>query len=211
MSFWTSDTTWFHTALVMLHCTMSMSIRPCRAVLIDMVHATWHNRCRSVRTCMTSHLPATIVHIPNIASLHTTASLPVQILLVTEQGEVLEGTQTNFFAIQNNKLHTAQEGILMGTVRGVVLQVHCTAGVHCTCTSHVLYSSLSLYTTCCNMSFRGHQQSPKILDCSPTDSLLGGGIDPLPADAPLTTVLVLQQPTWLCLCRRCLHLIGHSI
>ena len=47
----------------------------------------------------------------------------VQILLVTEEGAVLEGTQTNFFAVQDNKLYTAQEGVLMGTVRGVVLQV----------------------------------------------------------------------------------------
>lgn len=82
---------------------------------------------------MTSFLPATTVHVPNIASLHTPASLPVQILLVTEQGAVLEGTQTNFFAIQDNKLHTAQEGVLMGTVRGVVLQVHCVPNLHFSC------------------------------------------------------------------------------
>ena len=47
----------------------------------------------------------------------------VQILLVTEQGDVLEGTQTNFFAIIDNAVHTAKEGVLMGTVRGVLLEV----------------------------------------------------------------------------------------
>lgn len=47
----------------------------------------------------------------------------MQILLVTDAGEVLEGTQTNFFAVKDNKVYTAEEGVLMGTVRGVVLQV----------------------------------------------------------------------------------------
>ena len=123
--------------------------------------------------------------------LHST--LPVQILLVTEQGEVLEGTQTNFFAMQDNKLHTAQEGVLMGTVRGVVLQVHCTAGVHCTPNLH-FSCTVFIFELVYSVLQHVIQQSPKILDCSPTDSLLGGGIDPLPAGAPLTTVLVLQQP-----------------
>ena len=49
----------------------------------------------------------------------------MQILLVTAQGAVLEGTQTNVFAVKDNKLYTAQEGVLLGTVRGVVLQVSC--------------------------------------------------------------------------------------
>ena len=42
---------------------------------------------------------------------------------MTEQGLVLEGTQTNFFAILDDTLYTAKEGVLMGTVRGVVLEV----------------------------------------------------------------------------------------
>ncbi len=47
----------------------------------------------------------------------------LQILLVTEQGLVLEGTQTNFFAVVDDTVYTAEEGVLMGTVRGVVLEV----------------------------------------------------------------------------------------
>lgn len=47
----------------------------------------------------------------------------MQILLVTQQGDVLEGTQTNFFAVIDNAVHTAKEGVLMGTVRGVLLEV----------------------------------------------------------------------------------------
>ena len=43
---------------------------------------------------------------------------------MTEQGLVLEGTQTNFFAIEDDTLYTATDGVLMGTVRGVVLEVH---------------------------------------------------------------------------------------
>lgn len=46
-----------------------------------------------------------------------------EILLVTEQGQVLEGTQTNFFAVVDGTVYTAEEGVLMGTVRGVVLKV----------------------------------------------------------------------------------------
>ena len=42
---------------------------------------------------------------------------------MTEEGLVLEGTQTNFFAVEDNTLYTAKEGVLMGTVRGVVLEV----------------------------------------------------------------------------------------
>ncbi len=53
----------------------------------------------------------------------------LQILLVTEQGLVLEGTQTNFFAVVDDTVYTAEEGVLMGTVRGVVLEV----GVKGTC------------------------------------------------------------------------------
>ena len=66
-----------------------------------------------------------------------------EVLLVTEDGGVLEGTQTNFFAIyvrsamqqngwpsrsassfllQDGKLWTANDGVLDGTVRGVVLR-----------------------------------------------------------------------------------------
>lgn len=57
----------------------------------------------------------------------------LQILLVTEQGLVLEGTQTNFFAVVDDTVYTAEEGVLMGTVRGVVLEVgfkdtRCTVG-----------------------------------------------------------------------------------
>ncbi len=67
----------------------------------------------------------------------------VQILLVTEQGLVLEGTQTNFFAVVDDTVYTAEEGVLMGTVRGVVLEV----GFKCTfchvCTKTHLYSSFS--------------------------------------------------------------------
>lgn len=45
-----------------------------------------------------------------------------EVLLVTEDGGVLEGTQTNFFAIYDGKLWTANDGVLDGTVRGVVLR-----------------------------------------------------------------------------------------
>lgn len=46
-----------------------------------------------------------------------------ELLLATEAGDLLEGSQTNFFAIQDGALHTAGEGILEGTVRRLLLEV----------------------------------------------------------------------------------------
>lgn len=67
----------------------------------------------------------------------------LQILLVTEQGQVLEGTQTNFFAVVDGTVYTAEQGVLMGTVRGVVLKVGF-EGTCCTvCTQKPFQSSFS--------------------------------------------------------------------
>ena len=40
-----------------------------------------------------------------------------------EDGALLEGSQTNFFAVIDNAVHTADEGILEGTVRRLLLEV----------------------------------------------------------------------------------------
>ena len=52
-----------------------------------------------------------------------------EVLLADAAGRVLEGTQTNFFAIQGGTVHTAGEGVLMGTVRDVVLRACADMGV----------------------------------------------------------------------------------
>jgi branched-subunit amino acid aminotransferase/4-amino-4-deoxychorismate lyase len=46
-----------------------------------------------------------------------------EIVLYDESGALLEGTQTNFYAIIEGKLYTAGEGVLEGTVRRLLLQV----------------------------------------------------------------------------------------
>lgn len=46
-----------------------------------------------------------------------------EVLLATPQGEVLEGTQTNFGAIIGGVVYTAHEGVLAGTVRRLLLEV----------------------------------------------------------------------------------------
>jgi len=47
-----------------------------------------------------------------------------ELLLTNEQThEILEGSQTNFYAIVNGKLHTADDGILKGTVRTLILDI----------------------------------------------------------------------------------------
>lgn len=46
-----------------------------------------------------------------------------EILLTKPNGDILEGTQTNFFALKNNILYTPNEGVLEGTVRQLVIDV----------------------------------------------------------------------------------------
>mmetsp|Transcript_13495 Transcript_13495/g.31556 ORF Transcript_13495/g.31556 Transcript_13495/m.31556 type:complete len:147 (-) Transcript_13495:96-536(-) len=46
-----------------------------------------------------------------------------ELLLTNANDEILEGSQTNFYAIIDGALHTAGEGILEGTVRRLVLDV----------------------------------------------------------------------------------------
>lgn len=46
-----------------------------------------------------------------------------EIVLHDADGALLEGTQTNFYAVMDGKLHTAGEGILEGTVRRLLLEV----------------------------------------------------------------------------------------
>jgi len=52
-----------------------------------------------------------------------------EILLVDEGGHILEGTQTNFFAVLEGRVHTAGEGILEGSIRQMVLEGCAQAGI----------------------------------------------------------------------------------
>jgi branched-subunit amino acid aminotransferase/4-amino-4-deoxychorismate lyase len=46
-----------------------------------------------------------------------------EVLLVDDRGAVEEGMSSNFFAVTNGVVHTADEGVLKGTVRELVLEV----------------------------------------------------------------------------------------
>mmetsp|Transcript_12386 Transcript_12386/g.14220 ORF Transcript_12386/g.14220 Transcript_12386/m.14220 type:complete len:305 (-) Transcript_12386:532-1446(-) len=46
-----------------------------------------------------------------------------ELVLVSPNGELMEGLSSNFFAIQDGAVHTAGDGILKGTVRQVILDV----------------------------------------------------------------------------------------
>lgn len=46
-----------------------------------------------------------------------------EIILMDEDGGLFEGTQTNFYAVQDGAVYTAEEGILEGTVRKMILEV----------------------------------------------------------------------------------------
>jgi branched-chain amino acid aminotransferase len=45
------------------------------------------------------------------------------VLLVSDEGEILEGSSSNFFAVLDGVLRTAHEGVLAGTTRAMVLDV----------------------------------------------------------------------------------------
>ncbi|KAH7479635.1 hypothetical protein PRIC1_008825 [Phytophthora ramorum] len=51
------------------------------------------------------------------------------ILMDPATRHLLEGSQTNFYAIQDGAVHTAEDGILKGTVRSVVLEVCAENGI----------------------------------------------------------------------------------
>lgn len=46
-----------------------------------------------------------------------------EILLENDNGAILEGSQSNFFAVKDGKVYTAGSGVLKGTVRDTVLKV----------------------------------------------------------------------------------------
>jgi len=46
-----------------------------------------------------------------------------EVLLMGQDGAVVEGLSSNFFAMKDGTLYTAQEGVLLGTVRDMVLKV----------------------------------------------------------------------------------------
>mmetsp|Transcript_51557 Transcript_51557/g.118434 ORF Transcript_51557/g.118434 Transcript_51557/m.118434 type:complete len:356 (-) Transcript_51557:244-1311(-) len=52
-----------------------------------------------------------------------------ELLLVSEGGELLEGSQTNFYALADGAVITAGEGVLAGTVRRLLLEVCAREGI----------------------------------------------------------------------------------
>eukprot|EP00668_Euglena_longa_P000700 GGOE01000847.1.p1 GENE.GGOE01000847.1~~GGOE01000847.1.p1 ORF type:complete len:348 (+),score=55.58 GGOE01000847.1:102-1046(+) len=52
-----------------------------------------------------------------------------EVLLMDEDGFVLEGTQTNFFAVVGGAVHTAGDGVLEGSIRKMVLEECAQAGI----------------------------------------------------------------------------------
>ena len=58
-----------------------------------------------------------------LEKLQSKAHAPINQLLLSDEGKILEGSQTNFYAIVDGALVTAGEGILMGTVRRLALEV----------------------------------------------------------------------------------------
>jgi branched-chain amino acid aminotransferase len=57
------------------------------------------------------------------AGLRAAQSDAFEIILVDDQGRLLEGTRTNFFAVDDGELRTAADGVLEGIGRGIVLNI----------------------------------------------------------------------------------------
>jgi branched-subunit amino acid aminotransferase/4-amino-4-deoxychorismate lyase len=69
-----------------------------------------------------------------LEALMAAATLPPgasmnELLLQTAEGELLEGSQTNFYALIDGAVHTAGEGVLAGTVRRLLLEVCAREGI----------------------------------------------------------------------------------
>ena len=60
---------------------------------------------------------------PTSSSSTTTPQKCEEIILLNDNGELLEGTQTNFYVVKDRTIITANEGILYGSVRDSVLRV----------------------------------------------------------------------------------------
>ena len=67
---------------------------------------------------------------PHLGTPPTPPVPPVlQVVLVGEGGALLEGLSSNFFVVQGGALRTAGEGVLLGSVRELVLRVARREGV----------------------------------------------------------------------------------
>lgn len=97
------------------------------ALHVPCTHATLLS-CHLASTCDTQR-PAPAALLPDTPSSHR----PPQVILMEPSGGLMEGLTSNFFALQRGVLLTAEEGVLSGTVRELVLQVGGDQGGCCCC------------------------------------------------------------------------------
>ncbi len=55
-------------------------------------------------------------------------------LMTDESGYILEGVSSNFFAVLNGEIRTADEGVLQGITRKLVMEIIHQMGIQCICT-----------------------------------------------------------------------------
>jgi branched-chain amino acid aminotransferase len=86
--------------------------------------AFYQRGVRCVTTRLSRHIPrakSTDFIAPSRESKAANDPAIHELLMVSRTGEILEGISSNFFAVQNNVLHTADEGVLEGITRRIVL------------------------------------------------------------------------------------------
>ena len=76
-------------------------------------------------------------------------------LMVSESGEFLEGISSNFYAVINSKVYTAEDGVLGGIVRKMVLQLIDTENILCSLTPVKLGDLQDFEETFISSSTRG--------------------------------------------------------
>ncbi len=62
-----------------------------------------------------------------------------EFLLVSKQGEILEGTGTNFYGVLNGVFHTAGSGVLAGITRKIILDLAAESGIPTSLTAVKVY------------------------------------------------------------------------
>jgi thiol oxidase len=105
-----------------------------------------------------------------------------EVLLVGEGGGALEGLQTNFFAVDGGGvLRTAREGVLAGTVRGLVLDVCAREGIPVVMDAPALAGAAA---------WRGAFLTSTSRLLLPVDELAWGGHAPVPLHSRVDPLVV---------------------
>ena len=90
-----------------------------------------------------------IIHLPSRErdAYYKKSGKGVEEILLSENGQLFEGGQSNFFAVKNGTVYTKGEGVLQGTVRTLVINLCEKIGIPL-CLEAPLVSDIPLWDAC---------------------------------------------------------------